>query len=214
MIKIKAGTKAANKKDAYALVQRLCAGETLAEHEQHSLLLYFAPAQRASKDAFAWVASFVCKDKHDHREGLHYVYSNGERICATNGHALAGAGSDLPQGYYCPKTGNAIALDYVYPDIDRVIPAEWASIPPVLQGIDAMLDRCETIAADDRDGTMIRVIPWLDATGAEDNVHIGNKYAILAMNGGNARLTSVRSSGDPISGRTDLGGFVIMPRRK
>ena len=214
MIKIKAGTKAASRKDAYGLVQRICAGETLAEHEQHSLLLYFAPAQRASKDAFTWVASFVCKDKHDHRAGLHYVYSNGERICGTDGHALAWAPSDLPQGYYCPKTGSAVAIDYVYPDVDRVIPAEWASIPPVLQGIDAMLDRCETIAAAGRDGTMVRVIPWRDEKDWEDNVHIDNKYTTQAMSGGNARLTSVRSSRESIRGVSDLGGFVIMPRRK
>jgi hypothetical protein len=214
MVTIKAGTKAANRKDAYALVQRICAGETLKEREQHSLLLYFAPAAAPARDAFGWVASFVCKDKTDRREGLRYVYSNGECIFGTNGHALAWAPTTLAAGYYCPKTGNAVDIDYIYPDVNRVIPAEWADIPPVLRSIDALLAKCDTIQAEGMDGKLVRIIPWQDEKGWDDDVHIDEIYARLAIAGGNAKVTSVRSSIEPIRGATDRGGFVIMPRRK
>jgi hypothetical protein len=207
MIKLKAGIKAASKADAYSMVQRLCAGETLAEHEQHSLLLFFAPNTKPKKDAFAWVASFACTDKHDRREGLHYVYSNGERICATNGHALAWAPSTLPVGYYHPKTGDKVTCDYVYPDVDRVIPAADGKAP-------VCLDALETVQTESRECPMVRIVPCADGEGGVTTLHLDDRYTLKAIAGGNARLISIRTCNDSVRGDCDMGSFVIMPRRK
>lgn len=68
----------------------------------------------------------------DHtREALTYVYSDGGRIMATDGHRLHVYAPEecLPAGYYeiIRKTKtevhlNSVELDLVYPDVDRVIP--------------------------------------------------------------------------------------------
>ena len=207
MIKLKAGIKAASKADAYNMVKRLCAGEELAEHEQHSLLLFFAPNTKPKKDAFAWVASFVCTDKHDHRGGIHYVYSNGERICATNGHALAWAPSTLPAGYYHPKTGDSVACDYIYPDVDRVIPPEFSD------GTDICLGDCETIQTESKDCPIVRMVPCKAADGTAELVPFDGRYIAKAIAGGNARITYMKDSKSPVRGNTEMGGFVVMPRR-
>jgi hypothetical protein len=207
MITIKAGTKAASKVDAYAMVQRLAVGETLAEHETHSLLLYFAPSSKPKKDAYAWVASFVCTDKNDPREYLRFVYSNGTRICATNGHALAWAPSTLPPGFYHPKTGDKVVCDYVYPDVDRVIPAADGKAPVYLEAL-------ETVQTESRDCPMVRIVPCADGEGGMTTLHLDDRYTLKAMAGGNARLISIRTCTDSVRGECDMGSFVIMPRRK
>lgn len=214
MITIKAGTKAANKKEAYELVQRLAKHETLLEHEIHGLLLYFAPPAKPAKSQFNWIASFV--GVKDCREGLNYVYSDGLRIMATNGHILAWCPSELPKGYYCPKTGNVVeGVDYAYPDIDRVIP----SIPDNAETV--ALDKLPVQQESEESSVLVVRVPVApyaadDAfkAGLPNNACLLADYVKKAMAGGTADVYLPSDTNKPVRGVCEYGSFVIMPRRQ
>ena len=92
----------------------------ITEGELQSLYKFFAPSlTKKATTAFQQVAKAV--DTKDVRPYFHYVHSTGTEICATNGHMLLWAESDLPAGYYDPKTGDL--TDYSsdhYPDLDKI----------------------------------------------------------------------------------------------
>lgn len=99
---------------------------TLNDRETAELFSYFIPAtpQRA-KTPQQWVARAAAAK--DIRNYLNFVYSDGERLIATDGHRLHWIETEeYPKGYYIPSTLDAITCNDTYPDIDRVIPATYA----------------------------------------------------------------------------------------
>lgn len=193
MITIKAGVKAANKKEAYTMIQSLAAGNILQEYEIQSLLLHFAPPKTA-KTGISWLAGFAAKK--DIREYLRYLYSNGTRLAATNGHILAWMPTELPAGYYCPKTGAPVTgMDEIrFPDIDRVIPDISK------QGAEIRLDTLPKVKHECPKNPNLFAI--FDASLVAE-----------CTAGGNAMLYRPVDPNTAARGYCDKGEFVIMPRR-
>lgn len=87
---------------------------------------YFMPAQptrlRKNCTAFEWVAAAARATET--RAYLQWVYADGKRIVATDGHRLHMILDDREPGYYCPVSEALVhEPDWQqYPPIDRVIP--------------------------------------------------------------------------------------------
>lgn len=93
----------ANKKAAYDMAVKLKKGETLNADELDSLLLYFAPSMpKTAKTSMEWVAKAAAKK--DNRKYLEYVRVQDGTAYAVDGERIHYAPSDLPEGWYCPKT--------------------------------------------------------------------------------------------------------------
>lgn len=118
------------------------------------LLAYFLPpAPKQPKNAFQWVA-LACAQK-DVRNYLRYVYCDGDRLIASDGHRMHVAPNNgRPIGFYDPKSGLAVDLDYTFPNIDRVIPTHYAYFadwdtglkPDTLIANKPVLTLCESFA--------------------------------------------------------------------
>lgn len=82
---------------------------------------YFKPAPRKTpKTPEEWVARAM--PTNDIRYYLNYVYSDGGRIMATDGHRLHVFETDkYPKGFYDGQM-NPLEVGATYPDITRVIP--------------------------------------------------------------------------------------------
>lgn len=111
-----------NKKTAHDLFKSLIEqGEATADDLAKLYKFFLPPVPAKAKKPIDWVRKFVAKK--DVREGLNYIYSDGNRNIATNGHFLAISHEDpLPEGYYDSKSLDKIEISYRYPQIDRVIP--------------------------------------------------------------------------------------------
>ena len=123
MFKYEKPNQRLTKVKAYDLILSLTRGETLDNPQLSSLLVYFAPAAaKKPKNLFDWVKKATATK--DRRNYLNYVYSDGERIYASNGHIVLMVNTgQYDSGYYCPKTSiKDSTVDYQYPDITRVIP--------------------------------------------------------------------------------------------
>lgn len=212
MITINAGIKAANKAESYAMVQTLASGQVLSDYQIQSLLLYFAPPKSA-KTAISWLAGFVAKK--DDREYFRYLYSDGVRLMASNGHILGWCPTELPVGYYCPKTGLPVAgMDGIrFPDVGRVIPEISR------QGPEIRLDTLPREKHEDSKVFLIRV-DTLAMNPATDDLPATYQKAIFdaalmaeCIAGGNAVLYSPIDPASVARGYCDKGEFVIMPRR-
>src|SRR5699024_9826523 len=82
---------------------KLKQGETLSSFELDSLLLYFAPSiPKTAKTSMEWVAKAAAKK--DNRKYLEYVRVQDGTAYAVDGERIHYAPSDLPEGWYCPKT--------------------------------------------------------------------------------------------------------------
>jgi len=116
-----AAKRKASKKDAYATVCNLIEGMKLTEPDLAALYSYFMPvAPAVCKTPEQWVARAM--GDRDVRAYLNYVYSDGERIVATDGHRMHSWKTDkYPAGYY-DKMMNPVDVEYKYPDVGRVIP--------------------------------------------------------------------------------------------
>lgn len=100
---ISAHAKKANKKTAYQMVEQLKQGDTLKPEQLDSLLLYFAPSiPKKATSALQWVAKAAAKK--DNRKYLEYVRVQDGTAYAVDGERIHYAPSDLPEGWYCPKT--------------------------------------------------------------------------------------------------------------
>jgi len=97
--------KRLTKSEAYAVIAEMHATNTLpARHLIDGLLLHFAPPRPSKpKTPFAWVAQ-ACSPK-DPRPQCHYVLASGGWMCATDGHRMHRAPTDLEDGVYHPRTG-------------------------------------------------------------------------------------------------------------
>jgi len=122
MFKYEKPNQRLTKVKAYDLILSLTRGETLDNRQLSSLLVYFAPAApKKPKTLFDWVKKATAKK--DVRNYLNYVYSDGERIYASNGHIVLMVNTgQYDSGYYCPKTSiKDSTVDYQYPDISRCV---------------------------------------------------------------------------------------------
>jgi DNA polymerase III sliding clamp (beta) subunit (PCNA family) len=120
-------TEKPSKAIAYGLAKKLYSGENLDDYEKNMLLNFFAPApSKKPKNSFEWVALVV--RKKDVRQYLNFVYSDGTRIMATDGHRVHYSESELQEGFYCPKTGLKVEENLGnFPNIDKVLPDERRS---------------------------------------------------------------------------------------
>lgn len=97
-------------------------GAELDTYTLDALINYFAPSvPKRPKDVFDWVAKAVADDR-DVRTYLRYVYVENGEIVATDGHRMHIGETDLPNGYYCPKTRLRVDVYAKYPQYKRVIP--------------------------------------------------------------------------------------------
>ena len=127
-----------SKADLYGLIQTLLdeeqGAEKLQDLEKAALLQHFMPslpAKLSFRDKFAHCAKAAAKK--DIREYMNYVYCNGERIVATDGHMLVHHSNDddLEMGFYHPKTKEKISLDHRYPDYERLFDYKNAISAPI-----------------------------------------------------------------------------------
>jgi hypothetical protein len=199
LINIPEGTKAANRKDAYAIARGIAAGGTILESEKLALLLHFAPSAPAkAKTAEQWLARFVANDK-DVRSFLRYLHSDGTHMRATDGHILGWAPTDKPAGYYHPKTGDPVECSFVYPDINRVIPT---------RNRDSVVVDPLTVQVIDRDlhgksSPLVKIGP----------AHFQKILLDKVANGGPVTMLVGATPNDSARGKGPLGEFVIMPTR-
>lgn len=103
--------------------QKLMGGvATLSLPELDSLINYFAPPlPTKAKDVFGWVAKAAAVS--DIRECLQFVYVKDGNIVATDGARIHRGKTELPDGYYDPKTRLILSsMDRLgkYPDIERL----------------------------------------------------------------------------------------------
>lgn len=116
--------KKPNKKEAHEIVRELISKGALTGHEAAALYAYFMPSVPARpKTPEQWVARAVAVN--DVRAYLKYLYSDGKRLIASDGHRLHLCPTELPEGYY---DTNLQPLDSKnmgkYPDVDRVTPKD------------------------------------------------------------------------------------------
>jgi hypothetical protein len=147
----KVATQAANQKkaiqkEAFAVVNELINSDTFhaATLDQLTTLYsYFMPAiPNKPKTVYQWLNKI--KAKNDVRRYLNYVYCDGGRLCATDGHRLLVTPNDdgLAIGFY-DEAMNHVGTDIgTYPNLDRIIPAtsnkthEVVYIPTELKGLE------------------------------------------------------------------------------
>lgn len=87
------------------------------------ILSFVAPTMPKGKpkSLFAWVAKVA--GIKDVRQYLRYVYCDGDRILASDGHRLHCAPNvdRLEPGFYDPRTGHAVECDLEFPNLDRIM---------------------------------------------------------------------------------------------
>jgi len=115
------GIKKPSKNRAFEIVLELIelsgapTGEQLAE-----LYSFFLPGiPKKPKTAEQWVAK--ARAKNDVRAYLNYVYSDGNRLMASDGSRLHICATKLDAGFYDDAL-SPISLDARFPDVDRIIP--------------------------------------------------------------------------------------------
>lgn len=191
----------AKKAEAFEIARAILEGEDVNMDDKKRLYLYFSPSKSVStkkaSDSFAWIAQF-CEKPGTARPYLEYVYSNGKRLAGTNGHVLAYADTDLPEGFYCPRTKSLVeGCDFKFPDIERLFlddnqdpqPLELHLGEPAISNNGKRTQRCyKDLAFDD-------------------------VYLRMIMKGGNPYVTRYLQDDQRIQGTTDLGNFIVMSLR-
>lgn len=133
-IEIKSTDKPLNKSEAYHIARLLVTDpEAVSMAERRGLLLHFAPsAGRVPKTAREYVAQFVAKPS-EFRYHLQYLWSDGSKLWATDGAAAAWCPTELPEGYYHPRTGDPVEVEGSFPGLPRVIPEKRKREPLILE---------------------------------------------------------------------------------
>lgn len=199
--KISADAKRATKKIAYEMAIKLKQGEVLSDKELDSLLLYFAPsAPKVAKTAIEWVAKAVATN--DIRYYLNFIRVQDGFAYGTDGHRIHRAVSDLPTGFYCPKT---LAL------VDDV----GGTYPRVAEVMTRLKDADNTCATL---GELTKGVsakkPYLLHEGLD--VAISANYITSALNSSDDSSVieyEPYNSGYRIHGSNEHGVFVVMPMR-
>jgi hypothetical protein len=111
----------AKKQDCYNIVIKLIEGREATDLDLAELYQFFMPPTPAKpKTDIHWLLK--AKANKDIRNYLNYLYSDGSRLYATDGHRLhILMDANHPAGFYDSEL-NKLDIDYKYPDIDRVIP--------------------------------------------------------------------------------------------
>ena len=108
-----------------ALMDAMNDNRSMTEAEMAQLYAYFMPKTPAKpKTPEAWVA--LAMAKNDVREYLQFLYSDGKRLMATDGHRLHIVPTELPEGYYDKQLNKLENIEYRYPEVDRVIPENYS----------------------------------------------------------------------------------------
>lgn len=199
--KISADAKRATKKIAYEMAIKLKQGEVLSDKELDSLLLYFAPsAPKVAKTAIEWVAKAVATN--DIRYYLNFIRVQDGFAYGTDGHRIHRAVSDLPTGFYCPKT---LAL------VDDV----GGTYPRVAEVMTRLKDADNTRATL---GELTKGVsakkPYLLHEGLD--VAISANYITSALNSSDDSSVieyEQYNSSYRIHGSNEHGVFVVMPMR-
>lgn len=120
MLTINKNAERLSKKAAYELIVKMKKGETLELWQIDSLMLYFAPPiPKTAKTAEQWVAKAVNKNDGT-RPYLMYLHVSNGWLCGTDGHRLHRCHTELPDGYYDPKTLAKCEVSHNYPQVDRL----------------------------------------------------------------------------------------------
>lgn len=124
-----ANTKKPMKADIMATLQAMLNNGTRTISDEELAIFYsffIPPIPAKAKTLEQWVAKAVAKK--DVRQYLNYIYSDGARLIAADGHRLHWIETTAyPEGLYIPGTMDKVALDARYPDIDRVIPKTYTA---------------------------------------------------------------------------------------
>lgn len=199
--KMSENAKKATRKAAYEMAVKLKQGEVLSDNELDSLLLYFAPsAPKVAKTAIEWVAKAVATN--DIRYYLNFIRVQDGFAYGTDGHRIHRAVSDLPTGFYCPKT-LALVNDVggTYPRVAEVMTRlkdadnTRATLGELTKGVSAKK-------------------PYLLHEGLD--VAISANYITSALNSSDDSSVieyEPYNSGYRIHGSNEHGVFVVMPMR-
>jgi len=190
--------KALSKKEAFAYVTQLVNQDSDNNPQLVALQRFFAPPIPAKPHtAVDWLKRFI--DPKDYREQLTALYSNGSRLVATDGKALAFTSTNMPAGYYDVKTLDRIGDLGEYPDVDRVIPPK--NISPADHYVIGSLDCLESCVEGGK--TLVKVFDsWFDMA-----------YMVKCVSG-SAEIRFQRPNTNHIGamlGHGQFGSFVVMP---
>ena len=211
IINIAAKTDRITKSQCFEALQKLMNAddEYMQELYLARLYAYFMPKPpKKAKSRHEWVAK-ACAKKDDIRpySYLHHLYSDGNRLFATNGHILFVADNyTLEPGYYNIQLEKITNIEQKYPNIDRVIPTEFTYE--------------KTINIDDLEVYTINVNKkekyYVHIDNDKENPAIDLEYLRLALNGQKTFNAYWNNKNKPIkittSGLPDCFA-IIMPMR-
>ena len=191
-------SKRVSKKEAFAIIKELV-DRPINEYDISRLYSYFMPPVPAKpKTAEQWVAKAMAKA--DVRYYLNYLYSDGKRLLATDGHRLHAMPTDLEAGFYNTDLVK-VDVDARYPDTNRVIPdvSCWAISRFVLAEAEAVDVQDWGLAVEVAPNTWIRRQYMVDAMRGESevNVYYRDKRTAVRIDyddGGMAVLMPIRVS--------------------
>jgi len=160
------------------------------EHLEAFIKYFLPPADTRSDDSIRWVAQAV--GINDSRNYLNYLYSDGKFINACDGERAHRAQTNLPPGYYHPKSLEVVLLNELYPDTNKLFPS--------------IKDRFATAS--------IRFLEHRKRDVLEVNVGglwVKKTHAIQAFDTFDVGLSGGLEPYNMVRGHHKLGDFVIMP---
>lgn len=174
--------------EAFDLVKRLVEGELLDDYGIAQLYSFFLPPIPAKcKTPEQWVARAMAK-KDETRNYLQWIYSDGSRLVATDGHRLHVWVTDTyPAGYYDAAL-NPVGNMGKYPDIDRIIPPPFARSEDEIRVKLSDLEVVDVPSDYNLGGLAYKIPGWgdkrgLDAAYVRDALNRGGDLTILGNNG-------------------------------
>ena len=213
-MKLNPTIKAASRREALDIILsvRPASGQTdtaLAPEDWQRLLLFFGPkAPAKAKTAAEWVAKAV--GKKDKRDYLNYLYSDGSRLIATDGHRVhlsAFTDGEFPAGYYCPRTLEPVDKTEEYAPIDRIL----SNVTGLSAEAEFDLSACPTESIN---GTARRI----QQLAAGSVSHWFQKEYLDQAANGEGRITAALSDRKgvavAVAGSNEFGRFYIMPWAK
>lgn len=188
---------------------------------------FLPPAPKKSKIAFEWVAK-ACSTELQ-RPYLNYVYCDGNKIVATDGHRLhySNAPEGIEKGFY-DHTGKKIDdVDYTFPDWERVVPKTDARSDKInLKTMENVLEISHISSVQKSKGENA----FLNIGGLAGQVCVNKRMLEDALNGETEFVVSFKDweekhvkmhnegnltcYADPLLIETVFGQAVIMPRKE
>ena len=156
-------------------------------------------AASSVKDNWKWVARAV--GKKDPREQFNYMYSDGSNIYATDGHRIHWMPTTLEAGYYCPDSkARVISIIDRFPDVGAL-----TSVCKTFKHCQRTSESATRLSGSD-------LIAVCVATVGSDPIWVNQAYFLQALNGAKwFNIEHNHNTRDPIMGKSNHGGFVIMP---